>query len=67
MPSAKDELIKLIERLPGDSSLEEIIRELVFYRMAQRGLADADAGRVILDTEMGRRIRAWANKSERNN
>ena len=67
MPSAKDELIKLIERLPGDSSLEEIIRELVFYRRVQQGLADADAGRVISDAEMSQRIRAWANKSERNN
>ena len=67
MSSAKDELIELIKRQPDDSSIEEILRELVFYRMVQRGLADADAGRVISNVEMGQRIRVWKNKSERNN
>ena len=60
MSTAKDELIQLIETQPEDSSREEIVRELFFHLMVQRGLADADAGRVITDAEMGRRIRLWA-------
>ena len=57
MSKAKDELTKLIEN--KDSSREEIVRELAFYVMVQRGLADSDAGRVISNEEMARRIRSW--------
>ena len=60
MSTAKKELIQLIEQQPEASTQEEIIRELLFHLMVQRGLADADAGRVITDAEMGRRIRLWA-------
>jgi predicted transcriptional regulator len=59
MSKAKEELTKLIEEQPEDSSREEIIRELAFHVMVERGLADSDAGRVISNDEMGRRIRSW--------
>jgi predicted transcriptional regulator len=59
MSKAKEELTKLIEQQPEDSSREEIIRELAFHVMVQRGLADSDAGRVISNEEMARRIRSW--------
>ena len=59
MSKAKDELTKLIEEQPEDSSREEIVRELAFHVMVQRGLADSDAGRVISNEEMARRIRSW--------
>ena len=54
---AKEELTKLIEEQPEDSSHEEIVRELAFHVMVQRGLADSEAGRVISNDEMARRIR----------
>ena len=59
MSTTKDELTKLIEKQPEDSSAEEIVRELAFHVMVQRGLADSDAGRTISNEEMGRRIRKW--------
>ena len=59
MSKAKEELTKLIEDQPDDSSREEIIRELAFHVMVERGLADSDAGRVISNDEMARRIRSW--------
>ena len=57
--TAKDELTKLIESQPDDSSPEQIVRELAFHIMVQRGLADAHAGRTISNEEMQRRIRSW--------
>jgi len=48
MSTAKEDLARLIEEQPDDRSAEEIIRELAFHVMIQRGLADSDAGRVIL-------------------
>ncbi|MBI2360202.1 MAG: hypothetical protein HYV04_15110 [Deltaproteobacteria bacterium] len=59
MSKAKEELTKLIAEQPEDSSHEEIVRELAFHVMVQRGLADSDAGRVISNDEMARRIRSW--------
>jgi len=59
MSKAKEELRKLIEEQPEDSSREEIVRELAFHVMVQRGLADSDAGRVISNDEMARRIHSW--------
>ncbi len=59
MSTVKEELAQLIQQQPEDSSREEIVRELAFHVMVQRGLADADAGRGISNEEMGRRIRTW--------
>ena len=59
MSTAKEELTRLIEGQPEDSSREEIVRELAFHVMVERGLADADAKRTISNDEMGRRIRSW--------
>ena len=61
MSTAKEELAKLIEAQPDDSSSEEIVRELAFHVMVQRGLADSDADRVISNQEIRRRIRKWQN------
>jgi predicted transcriptional regulator len=59
MSTAKEELTRLIQGQPEDSSSEEIVRELAFHVMVERGLADSDAGRVISNDEMSRRIRSW--------
>ncbi len=61
MSTAKEELAKLIEAQPDDSSSEEIVRELTFHVMVQRGLADSDADRIISNQEIRRRIRKWQN------
>ena len=57
MPSAKEQIAKILQDQPDDSSYDEILRELAFARMVERGLADSDAGRTISHEEMGRRIK----------
>jgi len=59
MSTARDELAQLLANQPEDSSNEEIVRELAFHVMVQRGLADSDAGRTISNEGMQRRIRSW--------
>jgi len=59
MSPAKEQLIRLIQDQPEDSSVDEIVRELAFAAMVERGLADSDAGRTISHEEMGRRIESW--------
>ena len=60
MATAKEELKLLLEDQPEDSSSEELVRELAFHVMVQRGLADSDAGRTISNDDMDQRIRSWA-------
>jgi predicted transcriptional regulator len=59
MSTAKEEFKALLESQPEDSSSEELIRELAFHVMVQRGLADSDAGRVVSSQEMSHRNRSW--------
>ena len=59
MSTVKEDLTRLIQEQPDDSSPEEIIRELAFHVMVERGIADSDAQRVISNEEMGHRIRSW--------
>ncbi|MBY0497048.1 MAG: hypothetical protein K2Y23_22825 [Cyanobacteria bacterium] len=55
----KDLLRKTIDDQPDDSSYEEIIRELAFAAMVERGLADSHAGRTITHEEMRKAIESW--------
>ena len=59
MSTAKEELTRLIQKQSDSSSPEEIVRELAFHVMVQRGVADSDARRTVSNAEMGRRIRSW--------
>ncbi|OGP87358.1 MAG: hypothetical protein A2Y95_08990 [Deltaproteobacteria bacterium RBG_13_65_10] len=59
MATAKEQIARLLDQQPDDSSVEEIVRELAFSLMIDRGVRDSDAGRTISNEEMHHRIRQW--------
>ena len=59
MATAKEKMTAIIQNQPDDSSYDEILRELAFARMIERGLEDSRAGRTICNEEMRRRIHSW--------
>ena len=59
MTAPKDEAKKIIDSLPEDTTYEEILRELVFDTMIQRGLNDVEDGNVISNQEMENTIAQW--------
>lgn len=59
MSKVKEKMTEVIESQPDDATYEEIMRELAFEKMIERGLADSRSGRVISNEDMGRRIRTW--------
>ncbi len=59
MSSVKDAMIDIIGRQPEDSTYDEILRELAYARMVQRGLDDSDAGRTVSDDDVRRKIESW--------
>jgi hypothetical protein len=59
MTTAKEKMTEIIRNQPDDSSYDEILKELAFARMVERGLEDSRAGRTISNDEMDRGIRSW--------
>ncbi len=58
MPNAKEKMTEIIQQQPDDSSYDEILRELAFARMVDRGLQDSRSGRTISNEGVARRVRA---------
>lgn len=59
MSVVKERMTQVIQTQPEDSSYEEILRELAFGLMVERGLKDVRAGEVISNEEMQSRIKLW--------
>lgn len=55
----KEKMTAVIQSQPEDASYEEIMRELAFERMIERGMEDTRNERVMSNEEMERRIRTW--------
>jgi len=52
MSSAKEEMTRIIQEQPDDSSFDDILCELALARMIHRGLEDSESGRTISNDEM---------------
>jgi len=59
MSAVKERMTEVILEQPEDSSYEEILRELAFEQMIERGLKDSRESEVISSEEMSNRIKAW--------
>jgi predicted transcriptional regulator len=59
METVKQKMTAVIQSQPDDASYEEIMRELAFERMVDRGLQDSRKGQTITNQEMGQRVRTW--------
>jgi len=59
MSTTKERMAEIIHGQPEDATYEEIMRELAFYRMIERGLTDSRDRKVISNEEMAQRIRTW--------
>jgi predicted transcriptional regulator len=59
MATVKEKLVEVVQAQPDDASYEEIMRELAFERMIERGMEDVRKGHLISNQDMERRIGAW--------
>lgn len=55
-PSAKKRVLEAIEQLPADATIEDAMERLYFLAQVERGLADAEAGRLIEHEEVRARF-----------
>lgn len=59
MSDIKEKMTEVIRSQPDDATYDEIMRELAFERMVQRGLEDSRNDRVISNEEMARKMQSW--------
>ncbi len=59
MISPKQKMTKIIKEQPEDSSYDEILKELAFERMVERGLVDSKAGKTISSAQLKRKFKLW--------
>ena len=62
MQTAKQKVSKLLESLPDDCALEDIQYHLYVLQKIERGLKDADEGRVYTQEEVERMMAKWLEK-----
>jgi len=59
MVTSKKDVLEVIQKLPDDASLEDIMYELYFRARVDRGLRDAREGRTISHEELLRDVAEW--------
>ena len=55
----KDEVIKMIQNIPEETSVEDIMAELYFRYQVDEGLKQLDEGRGIPHEEVEKRMAKW--------
>jgi len=58
----KDVMLRILAQQPADSSYEELIKELSFALMIERGLADIEAGRTLTHEQMKQKIKSCGSE-----
>lgn len=65
MTRLKEDVIKFIEKLPDDYSMDEIMAELHFKQQVEEGLRVAEEGRVYSHVQVKNMVQEWRKSSGR--
>jgi len=59
MSTTKEEVIKIIERMPEEASISDIMAELYFCLKVDSGIRELDEGRGIPHAEVREQMGKW--------
>ncbi len=59
MSTTKEEVIKIIERMPEEASISDIMAELCFCLKVDSGIRELDEGRGIPHAEVREQMGKW--------
>jgi predicted transcriptional regulator len=62
MPTVKQEVNRILKRLPDDCSLEDIQYHLYVLQKIHRGLKDAEEGRIYTQEQVKKMMSKWLGK-----
>ena len=57
--TSKERVIKAVNDLPDDASIEDAMERLLLLAKIERGIAQADAGQTIPHSELKERMAKW--------
>jgi predicted transcriptional regulator len=57
--ATKDEMLRLIQELPAEATIEDAMERLYLLAKIERGIAQADAGQKVSQEEARRRMARW--------
>lgn len=60
--TAKQEAQRVLDALPEDATLEQIQYHLYVVQKVEAGLRDVEAGRILSQEEVERRIEKWLDR-----
>ena len=63
--TAKEASLEVIQRLPDDVDLEDILHALYVRQRIERGIKEADEGRLMPHDEVMRKSRSWLRSGGR--
>ena len=56
----KANVIKTLTRFPDNFSIDDLVDEMILLDKIERGIQDADNGKVISEDELDKRIKEWS-------
>jgi predicted transcriptional regulator len=62
MASAKEEVRKILDQIPDNSSYEDIQYHIYVREKVERGLEDVEHGRVLSQQEFEHRMAKWTGE-----
>lgn len=62
MPTTKQEVNRILKCLPDDCSLEDVQYHLYVLQKIQRGLKDAEEGRIYTQEQIKKKMSKWLGK-----
>lgn len=60
--SNKDLVLEIVQKMPDDVTLDQIIEQLQLEAALDKGLDDLEAGRVVTFEELKKRSEKWITK-----
>lgn len=62
MPGIKEQVIQMIQELPEDITLDDVMAELYFRLQVDAGLKELDEGKGIPHEEVEKRVAKWLTR-----
>lgn len=59
MPAAKQEALKMIDQLPDDADMDEIMYRLYVLDKIRKGQEAAEQGKTVTSEQLKREIEVW--------
>ena len=63
--STKQEALRIIQRMPDDASLEDVMYELYFRKRINRGIRELEEGKTVSHQEVKRSLIKWLQSAGR--